>query len=293
MAIVGRPNVGKSTLLNALVGEKVAIVSDRPQTTRNRIAGIRTSDTSQIVFLDTPGFMRPHSALGKVMLQQMKSALVGPDLLMWVVDSSQNPTEIDRQLAKLILESQGDEGSPDRRLVCLNKMDKLPIEFVQKRTDEYCKLLETPHFMLTTATKSKNLDKLVEMIEQMLPVGEPMYSADEFTTQPMRFYAAEAIREKVLLKTRQEVPHAVGVYIDRWEEEGNLTKIMATILVDRDGQKAIIIGKKGAMLKEIGTEARLEIEELIGRKVFLELYVKVQEGWRENPRLLLELEASE
>jgi GTP-binding protein Era len=237
--------------------------------------------------------MRPHSALGKVMLQQMKSALVGADLLMWVVDASQNPTETDRQLARMILMSQGDESSPDRRLVCLNKMDKLPIEFVQKRTDEYCKLFETPHFMLTTATKSKNLDKLVELIEQMLPIGEPVYATDEFTTQPMRFYAAEAIREKILRKTRQEVPHAVGVFIDCWEEEENLTKIMATILVERHGQKGIIIGKKGAMLKEIGSEVRLEIEELIGKKVFLELYVKVQEGWRENPKLLLELESSE
>ena len=286
VALLGKPNVGKSTLMNAIVGQKVSIVSDKPQTTRRRVVGIATGPSYQIVFIDTPGIHEPHSTLARGMVDQARSALDGVDLVVYVADGAHHPGELDVQIAQLIASSGID---PAKIVLCLNKMDLLKAEDVERNVEAYCKLLGTEQYMLTTATRGHNVDKLRDMIVEKLPERAPLYDEDEFTDQSTRFFAAELVREKLLHATRQE-SHAVAVLIDGWEEEDNLTRITATILVEKASQRAIVIGKQGQFIKAIGTKARVEIEALIGKKVFLELHVRVEEGWRMNPRLLHELE---
>lgn len=308
VALIGKPNVGKSTLLNRFVGQKVSIVSNKPQTTRRRVLGIATGEGYQIAFIDTPGIHEPHTRLGKAMVDQARGALGEVDLLLYVADASKMPNEEDKEIARLIkpltqrvaaedtAKAKPEDGpTPDKfpLLLCLNKMDLLRADQVVEHVEAYCKLAGTEDYMLTSATKEQNVDQLLQMILDRLPEGEPMFEDDEFTDQSSRFLAAELVREKILQATRQEIPHATAVMVEEWEESDELVRIHAMILVERTSQRAIIIGKQGEFLKRIGTQARLEIETLIGKRVYLELFVKVREDWRMDPRVLRELEYSE
>lgn len=282
VALVGQPNVGKSTLLNALVGQKVSIVSNKAQTTRRSVVGVMQGEGFQIAFIDTPGVHEPHTVLGKTMLEEARQGLAGVDLVVIVADASRRPNDADRRIAQMV----GD--AP--RILALNKMDKLRAEMVVTHTEAYTKLFGTEDYMLTTATQGVNLTNLVEMIVERLDEGAPQFDEDTFTDQTMRFMAAELIREKVLVATRQEVPHACAVQLRDWveEEDGRVT-IYADIIVEKEGQKAILIGNKGQFIKAIGTQSRQEITELIGKGVHLELHVKVRPDWRQSPRMIKEL----
>lgn len=288
VALLGRPNVGKSTLLNAFVGQKVSIVSNRPQTTRRRILGIVPGPDYQVVFIDTPGVHEPNTKLGRAMVESARKALDGIDLVLFVADGSTMPGDADRQIAGWI------KASELPAVICLNKMDRLRPENVQLHVDAYCSLLETETYMLATALRGNNVDKVLQMVVERMPEGEKRYEDDDFTDQSQRFVAAELIREKILMASRQELPYATAVMVEDWTEEPNgLVRISACIFVEKEGQKAIIIGQKGHFLKEVGTAARLEIEALLGKRVFLELVVKVRADWRMNPRMLQELEYTE
>lgn len=283
VALVGRPNVGKSSLLNAIVGQKVSIVSDKPQTTRRRVIGVAHGPDWQIAFIDTPGVHEPFSRLGRAMVEQARAALGDVDLVVPVVDVSQAPTDADRMIGSLVKES----GFPT--LVCLNKMDLLKAEFVERNTHDYQEMFGATESMLTIATTGENLPLLVQQIVAHFPERPPMFRPEEYTDQSQRFLSAELVREKILLATRQEVPHAVAVRIDEWLEEPKRVTIRATIVAEKASQRAILIGRGGQFIKAIGTAARVEIEKVIGHPVYLELFVKVEEGWRQNPRLIHEL----
>jgi len=290
VAMLGKPNVGKSTLVNALVGQKVSIVSNKPQTTRRRVMGVVQGKDYQVAFIDTPGIHEPHTTLGRAMVESARHALDSVDLILYIADASKKPDESDRQIARLIRP----EGEPLAPIILdLNKMDLLAAEMVTGTVEAYTKLFQPDEYMLTTATKRHNLDKLLNLIIERLPEGDPMFPEDEYTDQPLRFLAAEIIREKVLQHTKQEVPHATAVQVDDWVDEEGLTRIHATIVVEKPGQKAILIGKHGQFIKQVGTAARLELQQLLERQIFLELFVKVREDWRMNPRMLQELEYTE
>lgn len=298
VALVGKPNVGKSTLTNLLVGQKVSIVSNKPQTTRRRVLGIANGEDYQIALIDTPGIHNPHTRLGKSMVDQARMALAGVDLLLFVADVSRPPNEEDKEIARLIKPftlTTGMEPSPERipLVMCLNKMDALKAENVAEHVEMYCKLFGTEEYMLTSATKNLNIDKLLSLMLSHIPEGEAQYDLDEFTDQSSRFMAAEFVREKILQATRQEVPHATAVLVDEWEQDTDIIRIRATIYVEKASQRAILIGKQGEFLKRIGTQARMEIEEMTGSRVYLELFVKVQRDWRMDPRVLRELEYSD
>jgi GTP-binding protein Era len=287
VALIGKPNVGKSTLMNWIVGQKVSIVSNKPQTTRRRVIGIAQSDDYQIAFVDTPGIHEPHTRLGRAMVESARGALSDVDLILYVADVSHKPNDEDREIARLLKQS------PIKCpiLVCLNKMDRLKAEFVVQNVDEYCSLLNCNDYMLTAAIRGNNVDKILDMILERLPEGEPVYGPDDFTDQSSRFMTAELVREKILIATRQEIPHATAVSIDDWQEpESGTLRISASIYVEKQSQRAILIGKQGQFVKNVGTLARAEIEALLGRPVFLELYVKVRADWRMNPRMLHEME---
>lgn len=285
VALLGRPNVGKSTLLNAFVGQKVSIVSSRPQTTRRRVLGIVPGPDYQVVFIDTPGVHEPNTKLGRAMVEAARKALDGIDLVLFVADGSTMPGDLDRQIASWITASELPV------VICLNKMDRLQPENVQRHVDAYCALLGTENYMLTTATRGNNVDKVLEMVVERMPEGEKRFEDDDLTDQSQRFVAAELVREKILLASRQELPYATAVMVESWEEEpSGLVRIGACIIVEKEGQKAIVIGEKGRFLKEVGTAARIEIEEMLGKRVFLDLVVKVRPDWRMNPRMLQELE---
>ena len=292
VALIGKPNVGKSTLLNTIVGQKVSIVSNKPQTTRRRILGIATTVDYQIVFIDTPGIHEPHTRLQKSMVEHSRAALSDVDLVLFVVDGAHHPGEDDKEIAKMI-RGIGPSGAEISVVLCMNKMDQLKAENVQAFVEAYCSLAGTGEYMMTTATRGTNVDKLVQLILTHLPEGDAIFPEDEFTDQSSRFLVAELIREKILNSTRQEVPHATAVLVDEWEEDGDLIHIGATIFVEKPSQRGIVIGKQGQFLKQIGIDARLEIEKLLERRVFLQLAVKVREDWRMNPRMLQELEYSD
>lgn len=291
VAVVGRPNVGKSTLVNALVGQKVSIVSNKPQTTRKRVLGIATEDNWQIVFVDTPGIHKAKHKLGSAINEAAKKSLFDIDLVLVVVDVSRMPGAEDERVSHA-LESAGilGDNSKTKTLLCLNKMDQLKADSVERNYEAYLKLFKTDQSVMTSFTRKQNLDVLVGLIVESLPENPSFYPDDSYTDQPLRFIASEIIREKALQTTREEIPHSIATYVEDWDEEENIIHINAVILVERDGQKAIIIGSKGSMIKKFGTEARLEIEELVGKKVFLELFVRVRENWRQNPRILKELD---
>jgi GTP-binding protein Era len=294
VALIGKPNVGKSTLLNHIVGQKVSIVSDKPQTTRRRILGIATTSDYQIIFIDTPGIHEPHTQLQKAMVEHARAAVSDVDVVLLVVDGAHHPGEDDKQIAKMVREgAPAPESQAVPVVLCMNKMDQLKAENVQAFVDAYTDIAATKEYMLTTATRGTNVDKLLDMIVAHLPEGEPLFPEDEFTDQSSRFLVGELVREKILNATRQEVPHATAVLVDEWEEDGDLLRIGASIFVEKASQRGILIGKQGQFLKQVGTTARQEIEEMLGRRVFLQLNVKVREGWRMNPRMLQELEYSD
>jgi len=283
VCILGRPNAGKSTLLNALVGEKLAIVSPKPQTTRNRILGIvqvpkqKGRSAGQIVLLDTPGVHQPESSLGRKMMAEVREALQGCDLLLLLVDVTQKFGHIDRFTLDLARKS----GTPI--FLLLNKIDLvarkdklLPI------MDEYRRLYDFKQVIPLSARKKIGLDLVLDHVVAALPKGQAHFPEDQITDQPARFMVAELVREQVLFATNEEVPHATTVLVEQFEEGAKLTRIAATIYCERDGQKRILVGRQGQMLKTIGTAARLQIEKMVGTRVYLELFVKVRADWRES-----------
>jgi len=290
VSIIGRPNAGKSTLLNALVGEKVAIVTSKPQTTRTRIQGFLNlkarpgRPAAQIIFVDTPGVHRPDSRLNRKMLQEIHEALESRDLILLIVDAAEKFGSGDQHVLDLVKRSGG------RVFLLLNKIDKLPKDRLLPLIEHYSKLHDFAEVIPISAAKKDGLELLIDKIAALLPEGPRYFPEDQFTDQPERFIASEIVREKILLKTSKELPYATAVVIDRFEESERLAKIAATIYCERDGQKAILIGKGGRKLKEIGTAARVELERLLGRKVFLELFVKVKPGWRESQGFVEELD---
>lgn len=281
VSILGRPNAGKSTLLNALVGTKIAIVTDKPQTTRNRIQGVMNRPAAQVIFIDTPGIHKPDTRFNKRMMDQVKDALEGCDLLLLAVDASKPFGAGDEYSIELMKKA-------DRPcFLILNKIDLLPDKAaLLPLMDRYGQLHEFASMIPVSAKAGEGLDVLVDSITAALPEGPQYFPPDHVTDQPARFLAAEIIREKIIFLTRQEVPYATIVLVDQFEEKPRLLRIFATVFVEREGQKAIVIGKRAEMLKKVGTMAREEIEKLFGQKVYLELHVKVRADWRENPRFL-------
>ena len=288
IAVVGKPNVGKSTLVNALIGHKVAIVSAKPQTTRRRILGILSQPAVQILFVDTPGIHKPKQALNKYMMREVDAALADCDAILFVVDVATLPTHEDRRVAEMIAPL------PQLKLVAMNKSDRLSPVNVVEHVRIYEDLLRLPEAapgeeraMLTSGTRGDNLDKLLAMLITALPEGPAFYPDDQYTDQTERVIAAEFIREQTLHNLSQEVPHAIAVSIEEYQErESGALFIAATIYVERPTQKGILIGHGGEMLKKIGAAARKEIERETGHKVFLELWIKVKEKWRDNDRVV-------
>ena len=281
VSLVGRPNTGKSTLLNALVGQKIAIVADQPQTTRTCIQGVVTRPEAQIVFVDTPGIHKADSPLNKRLMDAVRAALEERDLLLLVVDATRPLGEEDRRTVDLVRRS----GTPV--VLVLNKIDLLKEKVrLLPLISEYKEIHEFADYVPVSAVKGDGLEDLRQVILARLPEGPAYFPEDYVTDQPERYLAAELIREKVLHATRKEVPHAVAVMVDKWEETPGITRIYATIRVEREGQKAIVIGTGGAMLKKIGTLARQEMERLFGIRIYLDLHVRVEPGWREKPAFL-------
>jgi GTP-binding protein Era len=287
VAIVGRPNVGKSTLVNALLGQKIAAVSPKPQTTRKRQVGIFTTDTAQLVFVDTPGIHNPRHKLGTFLNQEAQESIEGVDVILWLVDASVKPTEEDKQIAALL-------GRTPRRtplVLVANKIDLIPEDVLTRNLEFYQAALNREVQVISvSATHNLNLDQLQELLISLAPVRPPEYDEEQITDSYERDIAADLIREACLLRLRDEVPHGVGVRIDEFtERENGMLYIAATIFVERESQKGIVIGEGGKMLKQIGSSARKEIEDMGGRPVFLELRVKVLKDWRNNEEALRRL----
>jgi GTP-binding protein Era len=281
VSIVGRPNAGKSTLLNALVGQKIAIVADKPQTTRTSIQGVVTLPNAQIVFVDTPGIHKADSSLNKRLMQTVRASVEERDLLLFVADAHRKFAAEDRKAIDLARRTE----TPV--LCLLNKVDLLPEKSaLLPLIEQYKAAYEFAEFVPISAVRKIGIDDLIATILKYLPVGPAYFPEDYLTDQPERFLAGELIREKVLRATRDEVPHSIAVNIDKWEETPRITRIFATIRVERDGQKAIVIGAGGGMLKQIGTQARQEMEQIFERKIYLDLHVRVEPGWRENRAFL-------
>jgi GTPase len=288
VSIIGRPNAGKSTLLNKLVGEKLAIVTPKPQTTRNRILGIvnvparKGRPVGQIIFIDTPGVHKPDSSLNKKMMREVHEALEGRDAILLIVDATEKFSD------RFTLELVKKAGGPV--FLLLNKIDRLEKTRLLPMIAEYSQLHDFREIIPISALTGDGLELLLDRLMAALPEGPRYFPKDQITDQPERFLAAEIVREKMLLETAQEVPYASTVVVERWEQTPGLTSIAAVIYCEREGQKKIIIGRSGAMLKKIGTAARHEIEHILGTKVFLELFVKVQPGWRESREFVEELD---
>jgi GTPase len=284
-AIIGRPNAGKSTLINKLVGQKIAIVTAKPQTTRNRIQGIVTRDEGQIVFIDTPGiYDDADSALSRQMMHEVAAALEDIDVLLLIVDASHPQTYMDELLLTKAKRFRG------KTILVLNKVDRVAKERLLPQIEEFSKAFEFAAIVPVSALKGGGLERLQQEILRLLPEGEAHFPEDQVTDQPERFLAAEVIREKAIQLTYHEVPYALAVLVEKYEEKRNLLRIEATLGVERDSQKKILIGHKGEMLKKIGTEARKELEKMMGSKIYLGLYVKVMKDWRENPARVKELD---
>jgi len=281
VSILGRPNAGKSTLLNALVGSKIAIVADKPQTTRTAIQGVVTTDRAQIVFADTPGIHRADSAINKRMIETVRAALNDRDLLLFVADASRDVTAKDVEAVDLLRKTQ----TPS--VLVLNKIDLVKHKpQLLGRLERYRASYDFAEYVPVSAASGENLEELRDLLVARLPEGPIYFPADHVTDQPERFLAAELVREQILGQTRQEVPHAVAVLVEKWEETARLVRIFATIYVEKEGQKGIIIGAGGSKLKQIGTLAREEMERFFAKKIFLDLHVKVHPEWREKPAFL-------
>ncbi len=283
VSVLGRPNVGKSTLMNALLGQKVAAVSSKPQTTRRNQLGIVTSDTAQIIFVDTPGIHQRRSKLGDFMNADAFYALDDGDVLLFMVDASTPPTDEDRALAERLAARQRQQPL----LLVLNKVDLLTSEERSERCQQYGELVPGAQLAELSAVSREGLPELMTTLEQLLPEGDPFYPPDQVTDFWERQIAADLIREAALKNLREEVPHGIAIRIDEFVERGDEgAKIDATIFVERDSHKGIVVGEGGRMIKKIGQAAREEIEKMSERKVFLELRVKVNEGWRDDEREL-------
>ena len=317
VAIVGRPNAGKSTLVNRLVGQKIAIVTSKPQTTRNRIQGIVSRENAQVVLIDTPGLHDAKTALNKQMMREVAAALEGIDLLVLMVDAttatilksgfvSTNPEAgLNSGFAKLPAQAGTD---PETRLqldhllmdkskrfagktiLVLNKIDKLPRPKLAPLLEAFGKAQEFAAIVPISAMKGEGCDALMDEVIRLLPEGVAYFPEDQVTDQPERFLASEIVREKAIALTYHEVPHALAVTVEKWEETAKLLRIEMTLTVERASQKKILIGRKGDMLKKIGTQARVELEEILNSKIYLGLFVKVAENWRENPMAVRELD---
>jgi GTP-binding protein Era len=287
VAVVGRPNVGKSTLLNGWLGQKIAAVSPKPQTTRQRLMGILTSDDAQVIFFDTPGLHRPQHQLGRFMVDQAQQALPDADVICLVVDGSAAPSGADRIVAQDIAARASDAAV----ILIVNKVDLMTASQVAERVAAYRALLPgAADWVVLSALDAAGLADGLARIVRLLPLGPRYYPEDQVTDLQERFIAAEMIREQVLLHTHQEVPHSAAVLVDEFKERPDgVVYISATIYVERDSQKGIILGKNGQLIKQIGQGARGQIEELVDGKVYLELWVKVWEQWRKNDRWLREL----
>ena len=285
VAIVGRPNVGKSTLLNQILGEKVAIVSPKPQTTRNRITGIRTTESSQILFLDTPGIHQAHSLMNRRMVDVALQSLHEVEGVLWLLDSRAPIGPEEEQMAERLKQLKTPAWILPNKIDLVSKGKLLPL---MQRCAE---LLPDTEIVPISALSGEGVPLVLEMVEKCLPPGPRTFPEEEFTDQTERFVASELIREKVFLLTREEIPYGTAVTIDEFteKEEKNLIVIKATIHTERDSHKPILIGKKGSMLKEIGKQARAELEALLGCKIFLELFVRVDRDWTQNPRSLTEM----
>jgi len=290
--IIGRPNAGKSTLLNALAGEKLAIVSPKPQTTRNRVLGVihvpkqKGRPGAQVILIDTPGVHRPESSLGRKMMFEVRAALEGCDVVLMIADAAKKTDSSDQFLPDLVKRSN----TP--AFLLLNKIDLLKGE---KRKllpliEQYAAPRRFQEIIPISARRREGLDVLLEKLIRALPEGPHYFPEDQVTDQPSRFMAAELIREQVLFATSEEVPHSTTVMVEQFEEGTKLARIAAMIYCERDSQKGILIGRQGQMLKKIGTAARLEIERMLGKKVFLELFVKVRANWRESRGFVEELD---
>jgi GTP-binding protein Era len=283
--IIGLPNAGKSTLLNAIVGEKIAIVTAKAQTTRTSLTGVWTGDNAQIVFVDTPGVHKSDTVINRRMMQVVRASLNAVDVVVYVVDATRRPGDGDAQTVDLVKKP----GTPI--ILVLNKVDQIKDKPKILALIEHFKALHDFNEYIPLSAKSGDgIDDLRKTIAKYLPESEPLRPEDHLTDVPSRFLAAETIREKILILSRQEVPHSVAVLVDEWEDKPNVIRVSATIYVERAGQKAIIVGAGGAMLKKIGTSARFELEKFFGKKFFLELFVKVKPDWRNQPEFLNELD---
>ncbi len=283
IAVVGRPNVGKSTLMNAYLGQKIAIVSPKAQTTRNRLLGILTLDDAQLIFIDTPGIHEPHHKFGQYLVETALQAIPGADLILWLVDGAERPQAEDKLVAEAILKVR----KPPPIILAMNKVDLLKRRQVAGRLNEFLTLLRPTLNMPLSATEGHNQETLLQAIIAHLPPGPRYFPADQVTDLRLRFIAGEMVREAALSVLRQEVPHALAIQVEEFKERSRtMTYISATLFVERESQKPIVIGRQGKTLKEIGQLARAEIEELVQTKVFLELRVKVQPYWRRRKKAL-------
>jgi len=283
VSVVGRPNVGKSTLVNQLVGQKVAIVSDKPQTTRNRILAVVNKPEGQIVLFDTPGIHKPMHRMNRRMVDTAEKSLGQVDLAVWVIDVTEAYGPGDRYVREVLKKA----GRPV--ILAINKIDRVPKPKILSVIDQYRTLLDFVEVVPISARDGDNVDVLSSLLLKHLPEGPRLYPEDFLTDLPERFFVAEMVREQILRLTREEIPYTTGVVIESFKEEEGLVRIEATIFAERESQKGILIGKGGAMLKEVGTAARRQIEDFLGTKIFLGLFVKVRERWREDAAILDEM----
>lgn len=301
IAVIGRPNVGKSTLLNHVLGQKIAITSDKPQTTRDQILGIRTDADAQFIFLDTPGIHQPRNKLGKHMVNVAEQAIASDsDVILWLVDVTTPPTDEDRYIVERLKELLEAAGELPFLLLGANKVDSLAGAAVEERKHEYVALLrwltvagggqDSVSVLTLSAATGEGVEELVAALAELLPPGPLYYPSEQVTDLSMRFIAAEIVREKALRLLRQEIPHSLAVSVTEWNERTpEMTHIAATLYVERHSQKGIVLGGKGSMIKKIGQAARPEIEEMVGTRVYLELWVKVLQKWRRKENLLRRL----
>ena len=283
VSVIGRPNVGKSTLVNALVGQKVAIVSDKPQTTRNRILAVMNRPQGQVVLFDTPGIHKPQHRMNERMVEAAVKSLQQVDLVAWVIDIGEGYGPGERYVREALRKSKKPV------LLAINKIDTAPRPRILPAIEQYRQFLDFVEIVPVSALTGENVGLLADRLIANLPAGQRLYPEDYLTDQPERFFVAEMIREQILRQTREEIPYATGVVIDSFKEGEPLVRIEASILAERDTQKAILIGRGGAMLKSIGTAARREIEAFLGTRVYLGLFVKVRQRWREDSAVLEEM----
>jgi len=286
VAVVGRPNVGKSTLINRILGQKIAIVTPKPQTTRKRQLGIYTEEHGQILFMDTPGLHKPQHKLGEFMVAVAEEALRDADLILWVLDISVEPQEADKHIAETVKRLRGDTPV----ILALNKLDLVDDSTRETRLDLYGELVENEAAILVSAANGTGVKELMAYLLESLPLGPRYYPADQVSEANMRFIAAEVIREKIILNTEKEIPYSVAVEVSEFKERSaEMTYINATIYVERDSQKGIIVGKGGEMIKRLGSAARAELADILGTQVYLDLHVKVLKNWRADEDLMRRL----